>query len=238
MYKASGNTCDRDRIVSIIVPIFNEEASITRLLDQLVQVKDRCEVIFVDGGSTDATRSLIPSSWTVLESPCGRGRQLNAGYEASTGDVLFFLHCDSILPPGFLDQICEVMDLCDMGFFGVRFDSPDWVMGICGRQSNRRARYRHIPFGDQGIFIKRDLFERLGCFPEIPIMEDYQFSLSARKAGVRMGQTKDVIVTSARRYGTGFFHQLWVMYFMHKLRWLHRKGIPEEQILAMYQEMR
>lgn len=224
--------------ISIVVPMYNEESTIESLLKQLEPYKSECEIILVDGGSTDSTLSMIPQDWTVLHSGNGRGHQLNDGAKASTGDILFFLHCDSIIPENITGQILEVMGKYEMGFFGVKFDSSDWVMGVCGRQSNRRAKYRQIPFGDQGIFIKRNLFESLGRFPEIPLMEDYQFSLTARNTGVKMGQTESPIITSARRYGKGFFHQLWVMYFMHKLRHLYRKGMPAEQILQMYRDMR
>ena len=224
--------------ISIVIPAYNEESTLGTLLPQLKPLRDRCQIIFVDGGSEDASRRIIEDAGYPCLSGCGRGNQLNTGARKATGDALFFLHCDSVLPPDPLGQIREVLGSERAGFFGVRFDSEDWVMGVCGRQSNRRAKYRQIPFGDQGIFIFRDLFWEMGGFPEIPLMEDYQFSMGVRERGIRFGQTRDPIITSARRYGKGFFHQLKVMYQMHELRFRYRHGCSPEKLKERYKKVK
>ena len=227
----------RSADISIIIPAYNEQDVLPRLLFQLEAIRKECQIIFVDGGSSDATKQIIAHAGYPCFEGKGRGAQLNSGARRATGKILFFLHCDSVVPDNPLQQICEVMEAYDMGFFGIRFDSTDWVMGVCGRQSNRRAKYRQIPFGDQGIFLKKTLFESLGGFPELPLMEDYQFSLNARKAGIHMGQTQYPLTTSARKYGTGFFHQLGIMYKMHVLRWQYRHGAAPEQLAESYRRM-
>lgn len=223
--------------VSVVVPLYNEEKTITSLLSQLEPLRDACEVVLSDGGSTDGTCDAVPSWVKLVHSAKGRGVQLNAGAVAAAGDILVFLHCDSTLPAGALQQVRQVLRGHDMGFFGIRFDDGGWLMGICARQSNRRAR-RGVPFGDQGIFIWRDRFDQLGGFPDLPIMEDYQFSLNARAAGLSVGQTRSPLVTSSRRFGTGMVRKLRVMAQMHLLRWRYRHGAPPQDLERVYRDVR
>lgn len=224
--------------ISVVIPVYNEESTLGTLLPQLEGLREHCQIIFVDGGSRDASRRIIESAGYPYLEGRGRGNQLNEGARKATGDALFFLHCDSVLPNHPLEQIREVLQHDQAGFFGVKFDSNDWVMGVCGRQSNRRAKYRQIPFGDQGIFIFRKLFWEVGGFPEIPLMEDYRFSLGIRERGIHFGQTREPIITSARRYGKGFFHQLKVMYQMHELRFRYRHGCSPEELRERYKKVK
>lgn len=223
--------------ISIIIPAYNEEAALPSLLAQLDSIRNDCEIIFVDGGSSDQTAHMIKEAGYPCHQEKGRGRQLNEGARHAHGDILFFLHCDSIIPHDALSQIREILDRNDAGFFGIKFDTHEWVMKVCGRQSNRRAKYRQIPFGDQGIFLRSNIFWKVGGFPEIPLMEDYEFSLRLRKRKIRFGQTRDPIITSARRYGKGFFHQLKVMYQMHELRYLYRHGHTPEKLKKRYEKI-
>ncbi len=223
--------------ISIIVPLYNEEQTLPQLIKQLLPLRNQCEMVMVDGGSTDATLDLTPSWCHLVQSPKGRATQLNTGAKASSGDVLLFLHCDSELPKNALAQIAHVMQDHDMGFFGIEFDSSELLMKACARQSNRRAR-NGIPFGDQGIFVKRETFFQLGGFPEIPIMEDFQFSLTAKEHGVSLGQTKQPLITSARRFGTGFFHQLNVILHMQQLRRRYLNGADPNDLVRQYRDVR
>ncbi|MBR1990252.1 MAG: TIGR04283 family arsenosugar biosynthesis glycosyltransferase [Firmicutes bacterium] len=222
--------------LSVIIPIYNEESTIGKLIPQLENVKDQAEIIFVDGGSSDRTLEMIPEGYTVIRSGKGRARQMNTGAENSTGDVLFFLHCDSLLPEDFPAQIAEVMAVSDIGCFGMRFDEPDLFLLSCQRDSHKRILKKNIAFGDQGIFLKRDLFFKLGCFPEIPIMEDYDFSKKVRAAGYRYVTTRDRIVTSARRFKEG--GSLRTMYRMVWLRRKYDKGMDINQVARIYRDIR
>ena len=103
--------------ISLIVPLYNEEKAVVRLQEQLHPLMDACEIILVDGGSTDATLSLVEPCFRVLHSPKGRANQMNAGALASTGDILFFLHCDSELPPCPLEEIRRVKDRTVVWYF-------------------------------------------------------------------------------------------------------------------------
>lgn len=224
--------------ISVIIPIYNEEKSIEALQRQLDPYRTECEILFVDGGSTDATTSLVKPGYTLLHSPKGRANQMNKGAASSTGDILFFLHCDSVLPDDFLNEIKQVMSKYDTGCFGIRFNSQSILMRICGIMSNLRAGCRRIMFGDQGIFIDRELFFEMGGFPVLPIMEDYQFSLNLRKAGIRTGMTGKSISTSDRRFPKGTLPRLKLMWKMHILRAKYRAGISVEQIAKEYRDVR
>ena len=225
--------------ISVIIPVFNESAEIRNMLEQLRSYKDECEIIFVDGGSTDGTTSIIEDAGCrLLHSEKGRGKQLNAGALASGGDVLFFLHCDSILPDDFTDEIRSVMVRHEWGCFGVKFPSHNFFMLTNRIISNHRALCRSLPFGDQGIFIDRTVFFEMGMYPELPIMEDYAFSHKLRRYGFRTGMTRKRIISSARRYGSGTRSILKTEISMWRIRHLFRKGVSAEELQKIYCDIR
>lgn len=157
---------------------------------------------------------------------------------ASSGDILFFMHADSELPADALDEIRRVMRTHQVGCFGVAFHSRNFFMLTCRVMSNLRCYVRRIMFGDQGIFIRRDLFFQVGGFPDLPLMEDYQFSLNLRSRGLRIGATRKRIYSSPRRFGPGTVPKLRMMYHMAHLRKLYRQGVPIEEIVRAYADVR
>ena len=163
---------------------------------------------------------------------------MNAGAKASSGDILFFLHCDSQLPPKPLAEIRRVMRDYQAGCFGIAFHSPNVFMFTCRVISNHRIKDRKIMFGDQGIFVDRDLFFEAGMFPEIPIMEDYQFSLTLKEKRVKLGMAGKRIYTSDRRFPKGTIPKLRLMWTMNRLRTMYRNGVPAERISEMYRDIR
>lgn len=224
--------------ISIIVPIYNEETTIENLQKQLFPLQGKCEIIFVDGGSTDATVSMINPAFRILHSPKGRANQMNLGAKESTGDILFFLHSDSELPEKPLEEIREVIKDHEAGCFGIAFHSRQFFMWTCRVISNHRIKDRKVMFGDQGIFIMRELFFEAGMFPNLPIMEDYQFSLTLKEMGVKLGIARHRIYTSDRRFPKKTIPQLKVMWKMNRLRKMYRDGVPIEMISEMYKDVR
>lgn len=224
--------------ISVIVPVYNEKKTIGRLLESLDKIKERCEIIFVDGGSTDGTPAHIGADFKVLHSEKGRAVQMNLGARESTGDILFFLHCDSELPERPLEQIRSVMKDYRVGCFGIAFHSRNFFMYTCRVISNHRIKDRNVVFGDQGIFIDRKLFFEMGMFPELPVMEDYQFSLDLKKRGEKIGITEKRIYTSDRRFPAGTAPKLKEMWKMNRLRKMYRNGADIEKIAKMYKDVR
>ena len=227
----------REANISVVVPVYNEARALPSMVTQLEPLRSQCEVVFADGGSTDGTCDAVPPWITLVRTAKGRGVQLNAGAAAASGDILLFLHADCALPPDALRLVREVLAGNDLGFFGIRYDRAGWLLDACARQSNRRAR-GGIPFGDQGIFIWRSRFEQLGGFPDLPIMEDYQFSLDARAAGFSIGQASAPLVTSSRRLGWCFTQQLKTIAGMQVLRWLYRRGVEPAKLDRLYRDIR
>lgn len=234
----TGKYLMRTSKISVIVPIYNEEKTIQGLLESLRGIKNRCEIILVDGGSTDRTLEYIGTDFKLLHSKKGRAQQMNLGAAESTGDILFFLHCDSELPAQALEQIRCVMKDYRVGCFGIAFHSRNFFMFTCRVISNHRIKDRNVVFGDQGIFIERKLFFDMGMFPELPIMEDYQFSLSLKERGEKIGITKKRIYTSDRRFPAGTIPKLKEMWRMNRLRKKYRDGMDIERIADLYKDVR
>jgi rSAM/selenodomain-associated transferase 2 len=207
-------------------------------MKQLRELKDKCEIIIVDGGSTDRTLEYIDEDFRVLHTKKGRAVQMNEGALSSNGDILFFLHCDSELPKRPLEQIRRVMKDYRVGCFGIAFHSRNFFMFTCRVISNHRIKDRNVVFGDQGIFIDRKLFFDIGMFPEIPIMEDYQFSLNLKERGEKIGITRKRIYTSDRRFPEGTIPKLKEMWKMNRLRKKYRDGVDIETISKMYEDVR
>lgn len=235
---ATGRWLLRNVKISVIIPVYNEEKTIAHIMEQLRPLRSRCEIIFVDGQSTDRTKTLIGEEFRVIECPKGRAVQMNKGAACSTGDVLLFLHCDSELPEKPLEEMRYVMRAYRAGCFGIGFHSKNFFMFTCRIISNIRARAGRLMFGDQGIFIERELFFEVGGFPQIPVMEDYQFSMDLKAKGIIPGMTPHRIYTSDRRFPHGTKDKLKLMWRMNRLRKWYRDGIPAARLAEYYRDVR
>ena len=220
--------------ISIITPIYNESAKIETFLQELEQLSGDFEVLFADGGSTDDTLSKIPDAYRVI--PCGKGRavQMNTAAREAAGDHLWFVHCDSHLPKDAIQQIAASKGR--FGCFHIGFDYDGPFMKCNTFMSNRRAIMDHIAFGDQGIWMERKLFLEQGGFPELPIMEDYEFSRRMKRLKIKLHVLPGRIITSGRRYQTN--HPLKTMGSMIWLRHLYRRGMDIQEIARRYKDIR
>ena len=222
--------------ISLIIPIYNEHRTIGGMLEQLDTLPGDWEILFADGGSGDDTLAQIGDRYPVIPCPKGRANQMNTAAQAATGQVLWFVHCDSILPKDAHAQITQaVKGGSPWGCFQIAFDYHGPFMGCNTYLSNRRAR-KGIAFGDQGIWVNRELFQELGGFPALPIMEDYEFSLGMQKRGIPITQLSGRIITSGRRY-RGSFPPL-TMWKMFHLRCLYRRGVDIQEIARRYRDIR
>lgn len=187
--------------LSIIIPTLNEEDVLGRTLTQL-QHKKNCELIVVDGGSTDTTLTLARNAGCkIISSHKGRGRQMNIGAAEATGEVLLFLHADTLLPDNFPALILGAISwpAVAAGAFSLAIDSPSRSLAAIAYMANLRSRYLHIPYGDQALFTSRSMFTAIGGFPEMEIMEDFVFVQNIKKEG-KIIILPERATTSARRW--------------------------------------
>jgi rSAM/selenodomain-associated transferase 2 len=189
--------------ISIIIPTLNEAEQVGnwRQLRELME-NHICEIIVVDGGSSDETVSLARSLGFRTEiCPAGRGRQLNHGARVASGAILLFLHADTQLPANFdrLIRQCLNQPSTLAGAFSLSIEGATLFLRFICLCANLRSRLFQLPYGDQGIFISRDNFLRSGGFPETPIMEDFIYIRKARRTG-RIRTLPQHVTTSARRW--------------------------------------
>jgi rSAM/selenodomain-associated transferase 2 len=171
-------------MVSVIVPVYNEEATIGRLLSSL-PVNDSTEVIVVDGGSTDATVGLAKQfSVKLIKTAKNRAIQMNTGASEAEGDVLLFLHADTILENDGLNAVQDCAGGgCVGGCFTQKIDSDKAIYRVIEASGNLRARRSRVFYGDQAIFVRKDVFHQIGGFDEVDLFEDVVFSRKLRAKG-------------------------------------------------------
>ena len=187
--------------VSVIVPVLNEEKTIEATLQALVALAPY-EIIVVDGGSRDRTREICGRfAVEVLTSERGRAQQMNFGARRAGGDVLLFLHADTRLPESALDDIDAA--LSDPRYLGGRFDvelpGAHWMFKMIAALINYRSRATKVGTGDQALFVRRDIFDVIGGYPDIPLMEDVVFCRALKRRG-NIACLRSRVVTSARRW--------------------------------------
>ncbi len=190
-------------MLSIIVPALREAANLARLLPALRAAAPGAEIIVADAGSDEGTREVAMrvAGVTVLTCERGRARQMNAGARAARGDTLLFLHADTVLPDGFEASITRALTEPGVvaGRFDVRLDNPRWPFRMIGSLMNLRSRWSGISTGDQALFVRRDVFEALGGFPDIPLMEDIELTRRLKRRG-RQAALRERVTTSARKW--------------------------------------
>jgi rSAM/selenodomain-associated transferase 2 len=218
--------------ISIIVPALDEEDSIRETLDAL-QAFRGAEIILVDGGSTDRTLSIAENyDVRILHAPRGRGSQLKTGGAAARGDVLWFVHADTIVPPQSIELIKKALSnpLVAGGNFTIRFDGE--------RRAARfltwlypNLRKLGLLYGDSAIFARREIYEKIGGFKPFPIFEDLDFVERLKKVG-EIATLDAVVTTSSRRFENKSFLLTFLRWtILQILYWL---GVSPEALLKIY----
>ena len=187
--------------LSVIIPALNESETIEATLSSIGK-SNHIEVIVADGGSTDDTAQKASSLGArVVTSSPGRAHQMNAGAEHATGDLLLFLHADTVLPEGFESIIRQTLDgtgvVC--GAFTLRFDSSHGFLRFVERTTAFRSRVMNMPYGDQALFMRKSVFRDIGGFPDQPIMEDFELVRRLGRTG-RIVTVPETVITSSRRW--------------------------------------
>lgn len=224
-------------MISVIIPTLNEELTLEKSLISAVN-SNEVEIIVSDGGSLDATLA-IAKRFTdkLISSPAGRGVQLNRGADASSGDILLFLHADTILPKGWDNIVGETLNdsMVSGGAFSFALSKRSLPFSLISFMTNLRSRFFKLPYGDQAIFVRRETFERLGGFQEIPIMEDLELVKSIRRCGTLKVLNLPVI-TSSRRWD----REGWIKTMLRNqlLLFLYHLGVSPERLYRFYNAVR
>lgn len=228
--------------LSIIVPTLNEEKALPYTLRNLAECAPGIELIVVDGGSTDGTRDAALASGSTpvlwLDAPRGRGNQMNAGAARSTGDVLLFLHADTHLPPDTPRLVADALRDPRVlgGFFRIAFVPRAPLADFYTWCYNLRSHFR-IFYGDAALFVRKDVFERMGGFRAGLLMEDIEMVLRLRRAGRLAYLRHATVKSSSRRFPTtrAGLKMLGVWSLLHLLM---ACGVRQEVLAKLYPDCR
>ena len=201
--RQAGNSC----VFSIIIPVLNEADRINAAIEDLYNnnAKENFEIIVVDGDEKANTiKAITENAVKTTKSPKGRGSQMNAGAAIARGEILIFLHADTQLPKMAMEKISRTLQTRKYvaGAFNLAIDSNRFFLKFIAARANFRCRLNRIPYGDQAIFIKKDYFDRIGRFREIPLMEDVDLMRRIKKSGDKIFILPDKVKTSSRRWET------------------------------------
>ena len=190
----------RQTKLSIVIPVLNEGRTLETSLQALQNLRGGCELILVDGGShDDSPARALPYVDQVIYAGPGRARQMNAGAACAQGAYLLFLHADTSLPNDVLRRVEGwTRSSVSWGFFPLRLSGSHWMLRCVETSINWRSRLSAVSTGDQCLFVARPLFETLGGFPDLPLMEDVAFTKMLRTQSKPCFQDK-VVVSSSRR---------------------------------------
>ncbi len=223
-------------MISVIIPVLNEDKILEKTLYSLQPELTGHELIIVDGGSSDTSVEIAKKYGTVIISVKGRGKQLNAGAEQANGEIFVFLHADVWLEEG---AIAAVGRAITCGYVGGGFiqkiEGKNILYRIIEKCANLRGKYLKIFYGDSGIFITRDGFQQIGGFPDVPIMEEMEFSKALHKLGETVMISPRIHI-SARRWETGGIIRTTLINWLITI--LYILGFSTDRLAQLYKNIR
>jgi len=223
--------------VAVIVPLLNEIGMLPVMAEQWRRLAAD-ELLIVDGGSTDGSLEYLQGSglrW--LASGMGRAVQMNAGAAHSRSDIIVFIHADTSINSSRLSEVRQAFldPETVAGRFDIRLEGKQPLLRVVERLINWRSRLTRISTGDQAMFVRRDVFERIGGFADQPLMEDVELSKRLKREG-RIACLRQRVTTSGRRWEKqGAMRTILLMWWLRLLYWL---GVSPERLAAMYREVR
>ena len=226
--------------LSVIIPVLNEQAHLPQTVAALQASMAKAEIIVVDGGSSDGTREWLSAQKELIfiAATRGRGIQLNAGAKAASGEVLLFLHGDCVLPANAPTLIQQTLLSAHTGggAFLIRFaETRPQSLGIIAKGINARTLMTKTATGDQGIFVRRTVYDAIGGFADWPLFEDVDFVTRMKRRG-KFVILREPITISARRYlANGPWRTTFLMYALRLGYWF---GIPPVRLYQWFQDVR
>ena len=223
------------RRLSVIIPTLDEQDHIRLLLNDLAALRHNGhELILVDGGSSDSTRAAATGLVDrIIATGRGRALQMNAGAGAASGEIFWFLHADSRVPPGAATTLIRAYtDGHIWGRFDIRLSGRHWLLRVVERSMNLRSCVSGMATGDQGIFVAREAFAAVGGFPELPLMEDIALSKALRRYAPPHCIRKPRLLTSSRRWEEhGILRTILLMW---RLRLAYLLGIAPHRLSLIH----
>lgn len=224
-------------MISIIVPVYNEERVLSRNFFHFQNIAKICELIFVDGGSSDKSVEIAAGCGRVLQTKKARALQMNYGSKSARGDILLFLHADAFIYPKTISAIEGRVALNDLvgGCLTQRIEKQALIYRLIEGFGNLRAKITKVFYGDQGIFVKKEEFLKIDGFPQAPIMEDVLFSKKLRRQGKTEVLAEKILVSPRRWEQRGIIKTV-CLYFLINILFLLR--FPLSRIKALYTDLR
>jgi len=218
--------------LSVVIPALDEAGTVAEAVRSAAA--EGAEVIVADGGSSDGTRERAAAAGaTILHSSPGRARQLGVGAGEARGEVVVFLHADTVLPPGWSRAVEEALRDPRVvgGCFRFRFDARSPALALVEWGARLRVALLGLPYGDQALFVRRSVLERIGGVPQAPLMEDLDLVRALKREG-RLVQLPLAIATSARRYRASGTLRTVLRNALALCAW--RLGLDRDRVAAWY----
>jgi rSAM/selenodomain-associated transferase 2 len=222
---------------SIIIPVLHEAENINHLIEHVHSIGEGTdyEIIVVDGSPTHDTISALKDDRTIsITSDVGRARQMNRGAETARGDVLIFLHADTKLPHEALAKISGALldNTCVGGAFSLGMDTERKCLKFIAWTANVRVWFTRVPFGDHAIFLRREYFQKIGGYKDIPLMEDVELMQRIRKFSGKIKILKEKVKTSPRKWEKGGVFRTTCRNQL--IRKLYRLGVSPDTLHRIY----
>lgn len=224
-------------MISVVITIYNEEKILETNASFFDRLSKQSELIFVDGESSDKCGELAASYGRVLHCEKGRAKQMNCGAKHARNDVLLFLHADNCISAEALENIEKQIHRTGAvgGCLMQKIDKKGLLYRFIEAQGNIRARRLKIFYGDQGIFVRKDVFNRLGGFPDVPIFEDVLFSKKLKVEGETTVLSDKIIVSPRRWEKRGIVR---TTFMFNRLLFMFKMGYPLEKMKVLYEDLR
>ncbi len=223
--------------IAIVIPVRNEAAMLPQALQRLKALQGVDEIVFVDGESSDGSAALIQAAGFIcLLSTAGRAKQMNMGTAQTKSEIILYLHVDTAISSSHISDIKKTYNQAfAYGRFDVSLSNKRLTYRIISFFINLRSCLSKVATGDQGIFVRRTMFEAVGGYPEIPLMEDIALTKALRRKG-KVLCLRNKLETSSRRWEQhGVMRTVWLMW---KLRFLYWLGVSPEKLAGMYRDAR